>query len=116
MPGLFAGTSLERPVTCAVCEQPLDACRCPRDAAGNVLPPEKQTATVRMEKRGKGKVVTVISGLDPVATDLAALLKQLKGLVGAGGMVESGVVEIQGDHREKIAAKLREMKFKVRVG
>jgi len=116
MPGIFAGTPLERPVTCAVCERPLDVCRCPRDAAGNVLPPERQTATVRMEKRGKGKVVTVISGLDPVANDLAALLKQLKGLVGAGGTVEAGVVEIQGDHREKIAAKLREMKFKVRGG
>ena len=116
MPGLFAGTSLERPVTCAVCEQPLDACRCPRDAAGNVLPPEKQTAVVRMEKRGKGKVVTVISGLDPVANDLLALLKQLKGLVGAGGNVEGGAIELQGDHREKIAAKLREMKFKVQVG
>lgn len=116
MPGLFAGTPLERPVTCAVCEQPLEACRCPRDAAGSVLPPEKQMAVVRMEKRGKGKVVTVISGLDPVATDLSALLKQLKGFVGAGGNVEAGVVEIQGDHREKIAARLREMKFKVRVG
>lgn len=115
MPGLFAGTSLERPVTCEACEKPLDQCPCPRDSSGRLLPAEKQTAVIRLEKRGKGKSVTTITGFDPVANDLGTLAKQLKSLVGAGGSLDGEVVEVQGDHREKIAARLRELKFKVQV-
>ena len=115
MPGFFAGTSLERPVTCDACEKPLDQCRCPRDASGGLLPPEKQVAVIRLENRNKGKSVTTVSGLDPVANDLNRLAKTLKSLVGAGGLLQDEIIEVQGDHREKIAARLREMKFKVQV-
>jgi len=62
MPGLFAGTPLERPVTCEVCEQPLAQCACPRDESGAVLLPKDQPAHVGREKRRKGKTVTVITG------------------------------------------------------
>lgn len=115
MPGLFAGTSLERPVTCEVCGRPLDQCRCPRDASGSVLPPGEQTAIVRLERRAKGKSVTAVSGLDPVATDLPALLKKLKASCGAGGTIDEQLqmIEVQGDHRERIASLLRELGYKV---
>ncbi len=117
MSGLFAGTPLERPVTCEVCEKPLDVCACPRDAAGCVLLPEKQTATVRMEKRRKGKVVTTVSGLDRCASDLDGIVKALKAACGAGGTVDAatGVIEVQGDHRQRIAQQLRDMRYKVKV-
>ncbi|MHC4947833.1 MAG: translation initiation factor [Planctomycetota bacterium] len=114
MSGLFAGTPLERPVTCEVCEQPLDECTCPRDAAGRVRRPSDQAATVRLEKRRKGKVVTTVSGLDPVASDLAAIVRRLKAACGAGGTVSDGVVEVQGDHREKVAETLAAMGYPVR--
>ena len=116
MSGLFAGTPLERPVTCAVCEKPLDECHCPRDAEGNVLLPKDQTAVVRHERRSKGKTVTLVTGLDPVASDLRELLKTLKTRCGSGGTVRDGVIEIQGDHCQVVGDTLAEAGYRVRVG
>ncbi len=118
MPGLFAGTSLERPVTCEVCEKPLDECVCPRDQSGNVLQSGDQTAVIRREKRRKGKVVTTITGLDPVASDLKAILKTLKTECGSGGTVSgeaNEIIEVQGDHREKVAGELSNLGFTTRT-
>ncbi|MCH7545210.1 MAG: translation initiation factor [Planctomycetes bacterium] len=114
MSGLFAGTPLERPVTCAVCEMPREACQCPRDGDGEVLLPADQTAIVRLEKRKKGKIVTTISGLDPQATDLEAILKKLKSVCGSGGTISDNTIEVQGDHREKVAGVLRESGYPTR--
>ena len=118
MPGLFAGTSLERPVTCEVCEKPLHECACPRDADGTVLRPGEQTAVIRREKRRKGKVVTTITGLDPVASDLKAILKTLKTECGSGGTISGDakdVIELQGDQREKVAGALNGLGYSVRT-
>jgi translation initiation factor 1 len=106
MPGLFAGTPLERPVTCERCEQPLAECRCPRSASGRVLLPKDQPARVRREKRS-GKTVTVIAGLDPGASDLPALLKRLKSTLATGGTVAGAEIEVQGDHRDRVVALLK---------
>ena len=111
MSGLFDGTPLERPVTCATCLQPLKACRCPRNAAGDVLLPRDQAVRVRRERRRGGKTVTVITGLDPVAFDLKALLKELKSTCAAGGAVVDESVEIQGDHRERIVELMKARGF-----
>ena len=117
MSGLFAGTPLERPVTCAVCGRVLEDCRCPRDAAGEVCLPRDQPVTIRRAKRRKGKVVTVIEGLDPVASDLPSILKQLKTRCTAGGTIDAdaGGIEIQGEHRELVAAVLAELGYPVKV-
>ena len=53
-----------------------------------------------------GKGVTVISGLPFDAAQLAALAARLKRLCGAGGAVKNGVIEIQGDHRDRLVAEL----------
>src|SRR5687768_722170 len=94
--GLFDGSKFERPVTCEVCGKAMGECVCPRDAAGRVLPPAKQTAVIRLEKRPGGRVMTLVEGLDPVASDLQALLKALKNRCAAGGAVAGSVIEIQG--------------------
>jgi len=52
-----------------------------------------------------GKVVTVVRGLP--ARELEERAADLKRLCGAGGTVKGGAVEIRGDHRERIAEKLR---------
>jgi translation initiation factor 1 len=54
-----------------------------------------------------GKGVSVISGLPLAAADLEALAGRLKRLCGAGGAVRDGVIEIQGDHRDRLVAQLR---------
>ena len=53
-----------------------------------------------------GKGVTVITGLPYGPTQLAQLATRLKKLCGAGGAVKDGVIEIQGDHRERLVAEL----------
>ena len=110
MPGLFDGTPWERPVTCEHCGQPRDACTCPRDAAGEFTPPASQPARVRREKRG-GKLVTVVSGLDPVASDLPGLLKRLRAALGVGGTIKDGELQLQGDHRDRLVEHLRELGY-----
>ena len=110
MPGLFDGTPLQRPVTCERCEQPRERCTCPRNAAGEITLPDSQPVRVRREKRG-GKVVTVITGLDPVASDLPGLLRQFRAALGAGGTIKDGAIELQGDQREPVLARLRELGY-----
>ncbi len=53
-----------------------------------------------------GKAVSVISGLPLAAPDLEALASRLKRLCGAGGAVRNGVIEIQGEHRDRLVGEL----------
>ncbi|MFH1810415.1 MAG: translation initiation factor [Pseudomonadota bacterium] len=54
---------------------------------------------VHVEKRGGGKIVTIIG---PVTGDAAVFLKELKSFCGAGGTVRDDVVEIQGDQTQRV--------------
>jgi translation initiation factor 1 len=45
---------------------------------------------------------------------MKALAKQLKKAVGAGGAVKDGTIEVQGDNREAVAAKLQQLGYKVK--
>jgi translation initiation factor 1 len=65
------------------------------------VPPEKQAARVAVEKRKRGKVVTVVRGLADDAY-LPVLLADLKSACGAGGTCKEGLIEIQGDHADRI--------------
>ena len=60
-----------------------------------------------------GKVVTVIRGL-PVR-EVEGARSELKRLCGAGGAIKDGAVEIQGDHRERIAERLRALGHTVKL-
>jgi translation initiation factor 1 len=110
MSGLFAGTSLQQPVTCERCSKPHAACTCPRGRDGKVLSPKDQPVRVRREKRA-GKLVTVAAGFSPRSArtdDLPDLLSQFKKKLATGGKADSsaGEIEVQGDHRDKIIALL----------
>lgn len=52
--------------------------------------------------RRRGGLVSIITGLSEA--ELAPIGKELKKHCGTGGTAKNGVVEIQGDHREKIVA------------
>jgi translation initiation factor 1 len=67
--------------------------------------PTDGIARVFREKGGRGgKTVTVVRGL---SGDLGALAGDLKRQCGTGGTVKDGAIELQGDHREKVVARLR---------
>jgi translation initiation factor 1 len=111
--GLFDGTRLERPVTCERCEKPLPECKCPRDASGQIVVPGEQIALLRLEKRGKGKIVTLVEGLDPDASDLSSLLKQLQSRCATGGTLREKCIELQGDHRPAASQLLESLGYKI---
>ena len=70
-------------------------------AAVGRIPPEQQTARLLTERRAKGKLVTVIAGLDSADNDLSELATRLKNACGAGGTVKDGQIELQGDHLQR---------------
>ena len=88
---------------CPVCRQPQAACLCKQ--AAKALPAGDGVARVTREKQGRGgKTVTVVRGL-PLAADALALLgKRLRAACGAGGTAKEGVLEVQGDHAERVVA------------
>ncbi len=87
-------------------------CRCPKPKS---LLPGEQTACIRPEKKGRGgKTVTVIMELKLTPEDLKELSKQLKQKCGSGGSVKDGNIEIQGDHRQLVAAELQKLGYKTK--
>lgn len=116
MSRLFAGTPWDRPPTCDRCGQLESECACPAPvAAPKRTPPETQTARLRVEKRPKGKVVTVVRNLDPDGNDLDALAARLKGRCGAGGTVKDGTIELQGDHLAGAESMLVSLGYRVKT-
>ena len=80
------------------------------------LPPEQQTAYLHRESKGRGgKAVTLVKNLTLTPADMKALAKKLKAVCGSGGTVKGSIIEIQGEHREKIAAALEKMGYKVKI-
>lgn len=80
-------------------------------------PAKKSDGIVRImrdRKQRGGKTVTVITGVPASEEALTGLAQQLKKLCGSGGTVKDGTIEIQGDHCDKVQAKLTEMGYKVK--
>ncbi|MFN8497077.1 MAG: translation initiation factor [Anaerolineae bacterium] len=77
--------------------------------------PKGQTVYVeRDRKRRRGKTVTIVSGIIADEAALRDLLKTLQKRCGAGGTAKEGEIEIQGDHRERVAEYLTEVGYKVK--
>ncbi|MBV8500650.1 MAG: translation initiation factor Sui1 [Paucibacter sp.] len=87
---------------CPVCRKPATECECGRKKA----PVGDGIARVSREKRN-GKVVTVVKGLPLAQAELVSLGKQLRAQCGSGGTVKDFVIELQGDHADKIMAALQ---------
>lgn len=90
---------------CPACRRPSAQCVCassvPRPAGDGIVRVSRETAG-----RG-GKAVTVVRGLALDDAALAALAKQLKALCGSGGTAKDGVIEVQGDHCERVVEALK---------
>ena len=117
MPRLLAGTPWDRPPTCDRCGRLESQCSCPPPVPeAKRIPPLQQTARLMTERRAKGKLVTVIAGLDPEANDLNELGARLKNACGAGGTVKDGRIELQGDHLRAAEKALQAIGYKTRAG
>jgi translation initiation factor 1 len=108
--GLVYSTEAGR--MCPACRQPLAQCACKAQA---VPPPSDGVVRVSRETKGRGgKAVTLVKGAPLDALALAALGKQLRAACGSGGTVKDGVVEVQGDHCERVMALLKEKGWTVK--
>jgi len=116
MTRLFAGTPFDRPPECDRCGRLEEECECPPAAPEppSFAAPETQTARLSVEKRKRGKMVTVIRGLSAEENDLSALLTKLKTLCGAGGTLQQDYVEIQGRHQDRVRDELKAIGYKVK--
>ncbi|CAM5789172.1 translation initiation factor Sui1 [Rhizobacter fulvus] len=100
--GLVYSTDAGR--MCPACRQPIAACVCGRKA----VPAGDGIVRVSRETKGRaGKGVTLVKGLALDAAALTVMGKQLKAACGSGGTLKDGVIEIQGDHVERVIERLK---------
>ena len=86
---------------CPLCRQPVPA--------GDGI------VRVSRETKGRGgKSVTVVRGVLLEGPALIELGKQLKTQCGTGGTVRDGVIEVQGDHCDKVMLLLQARGFKIK--
>mgnify|MGYP003624193694 FL=1 len=85
-------------------------CQC-RAIAAKKIRGDGKIRVSRESKGRKGNGVTLINGLPLNENELKILAKQLKQLCGSGGAVKQGVIEIQGEHRDKLVTELCKMGY-----
>lgn len=107
--GLVYSTEVGR--TCPVCRQAIASCTC----KAVQRPSGDGVVRVSRETKGRaGKGVTLVRGVPLNDDELNALGKKLKAACGSGGTVKDGVIEVQGDHVERVMAALQAQGFKVK--
>lgn len=90
--------------------------RAERAPRAESLPPGEQTAYLHRVSKGRGgKTVTLVKNLALSEEDLKNLAAVLKKACGSGGTTKDGVIEIQGERREKIAEVLRQIGYRVKI-
>lgn len=90
---------------CAKCGLPEDLCVC------ETIAKEAQAIIVKIEKKKFGKPYTIITGLRETEIDLKDLAKKLKTKFACGGTAKDGVIELQGNHKNKMKEELIKLGF-----
>jgi translation initiation factor 1 len=105
--GLVYSTETGR--MCPDCRNALAECTCKANAA----PAGDGNVRVMLNTKGRGgKAVTLVKGLALNTDELNALGKQLRSACGSGGTAKEGVLEVQGDHCDRVIAELQGRGFK----
>lgn len=89
---------------CPKCGLQKELCVC------ETLAKEKEKIRVSGIKRRYGKYITVIEGLSK-DVDPKKILKELKTKLACGGTLKEGVIELQGNHKEKVKPILAKLGF-----
>lgn len=92
---------------CRQCQRPRLQCVCGKAAPATAT--TNGPVYISRETKGrKGAGVTLVSGIPLPETELSTLAKQLKQRCGVGGAVKEGVIELQGDQRDKVMDALKD--------
>jgi translation initiation factor 1 len=97
---------------CRSCGQPQARCAC-----RHAKEPPRGDGIVRVgrgTKGRKGKAVTVITGVPLPGDALRELAGDLKRSCGSGATLRDGVIEIQGDHRDRLVEELQRRGYRVK--
>jgi len=98
---------------CPDCGKPVVQCTCRKEAA---VPQGDGIVRISRETKGRrGKTMTLVTGVLLDDSGLQKLATELKRNCGAGGTVKDGVIEIQGDHRDLVAAELTKRGYTVKL-
>jgi translation initiation factor 1 len=98
---------------CPACRRPLAECAC----AALARPVAQGDGIVRVSRETKGrggKAVTLVRGLALDDAALAVLGKRLRSACGAGGTQRDGVIEVQGDHVDRLVVLLQAEGWRVK--
>ena len=83
---------------------------------GESRQPQQQTIYLHRQSSGRrGNAVTLVKNLVLSADDLKSLANRLKKECGTGGTIKDGVIEMQGEQRERITDILRKLGYKVKM-
>jgi translation initiation factor 1 len=97
---------------CKRCGRPAHVGRCAPAAStaaalASGAPQRDGVVRVTLDRKGRrGKSVTLVMGLPGDDEELEAQAQNLRRLCGAGGTVRDGVVEVQGNHVDRLIAHL----------
>lgn len=92
---------------CPACRRPRTACTCPQGGRAPTAKADEIVRVGRATQGRKGKGVTTVSGVPLPSEGLAQLAKELKRQCGSGGTLKGGVIEIQGEHRDRLVGLLQ---------
>jgi translation initiation factor 1 len=97
--------------TCPKCGAKSCRCQSPEAPAAR-----EQSPRVRREIKGRGgKTVTVVYDLKLSEAELREVARQLKQSCATGGTVKGGRIELQGDHRDLVVARLLALGYPARA-
>ena len=91
---------------CNVCSLPKDLCVC------QTLAREDQKITLSIVKKRFGKIATTLTGFDEKTIDIKDLVRKLKTKLACGGTSKNGIIELQGNHINKVKEELIKLGFK----
>lgn len=100
---------------CGECNKPLANCIC-KQLAKQQLNPGDGIVRLGFEVKGRnGKGVTLVRGVPLAEAELKKLAKELKQFCGTGGALKQGVIEIQGEQRQKLKPLLQQKGWQVKI-
>lgn len=98
---------------CPECGKPSSNCRCGQNKIR--VPNDGIVRIARQTKGRKGTGVSLVTGVPLDDKELKKLAKQLKQKCGTGGTIKSGIIEIQGDHRDVLKQELSKLGYTVKL-